>query len=92
MIIGTGTLMLMPGKTTRNNMYKTVYTEVEVDVDLSDFDTDDLIEELESRGAGATDYGDGKEILEAIYEKRRLGRDYQTELNQLIWLGLGKVI
>ena len=73
-------------------MYKTIYTEVEVDVDLSDFDTDDLIEELESRGAGTTDYGDGKEILMAIYEKRRLGKDYQTELEQLIWLGLGKVL
>jgi len=73
-------------------MYKTIYTEVEVDVDLSDFDTDDLIEELESRGAGATDYGDGKEILLAIYEKRRMNKDYQTELDQLIWLGLGRVV
>jgi hypothetical protein len=73
-------------------MYKTIYTEVEVDVDLSDFDTDDLLEELESRGAGVTDRGDGKEILNAIYEKRRLGKDYQTELEQLIWLGLGKVV
>jgi hypothetical protein len=73
-------------------MYKTVYTEVEVDVDLSDFDTDDLIEELESRGAGATEYGDGKDILMAIYEKRRLGKDYQAELDQLIWLGLGKFV
>jgi hypothetical protein len=73
-------------------MYKTIYTEVEVDVDLSEFDTDDLIEELESRGAGATDYGDGKEILETIWLKRRQGRDYQKELEQLIWLGLGKVL
>ena len=73
-------------------MYKTMYKEVEVDVDLSDFETDDLIEELESRGAGATDYGDGKEILQSIYEKRRLGQDYQQELDQLIWLGLGRVL
>lgn len=73
-------------------MYKTIYTEVEVDVDLGDFDTDDLLEELENRGAGVTDYGDGKEILNAIYEKRRVGRDYQTELDQLIWLGLGKIV
>jgi len=73
-------------------MYKTIYTEVEVDVDLADFDTDDLIEELESRGAGATDYGDGKEILQAIHEKRRLNKDYQSELDQLIWLGLGKFV
>jgi hypothetical protein len=73
-------------------MYKTIYTEVEVDVCLSDFETDDLIEELESRGAGATDYGDGKDILMAIYEKRRLGKDYQTELEQLIYLGLGRIV
>jgi hypothetical protein len=73
-------------------MYKTIYTEVEVDVNLSEFDTDDLIEELESRGAGTGEFGDGKEILQAIHEKRRLGRDYQTELDQLIWLGLGKFV
>ena len=73
-------------------MYKTIYTEVEVDVDLGDFDTDDLIEELESRGSGVMDYGDGKEVLQLIYEKRRLGQDYQTELEALIYLGLGKII
>ena len=73
-------------------MYKTICTEVEVDVDLGDFETDDLIEELESRGAGATDYGDGKEILQAIYEKRRMNKDYQQELDQLIWLGTGRIV
>jgi hypothetical protein len=73
-------------------MYKTIYTQVEVDVDLSEFDTDDLVEELESRGVGATGYGDGKEILQAIYENRRLNKDYQQELDQLIWLGLGKFV
>lgn len=73
-------------------MYKTIYTEVEVDVDLSDFETDDLLEELESRGSGVLDYGDGKEVLQAIYEKRRLGKDYQQDLDQLIWLGLGRVL
>ena len=73
-------------------MYKTMYKEVEVDVDLSDFDTDDLIEELESRGAGVTDYGDGKEILQIIYEKRRMNKDYQQELDQLIWLGTGRIV
>lgn len=72
--------------------YKTIYTEVEVDVDISEFDTDDLIEELESRGHGASEFGDGKAFLEAIYLKRRLGLDYQRELDQLIWLGLGKIV
>lgn len=69
-----------------------VYKEVEVDVDLEDFDTDELIEELERRGSGTIDYGDGKDVLMSIYEKRRLGKDYQQELDQLIYLGLGKII
>ena len=73
-------------------MYKTIYTEVEVDVDLGDFDTEDLIEELESRGSFPTQEGDSKELLQAIYEKRRLGQDYQQELNRLIWAVLGKVV
>lgn len=73
-------------------MYKTIYTEVEVDVDLGDFDTEDLLEELESRGALPTQAGDSKEILETIWLKRREGRDYQQELDRLIWAGLGKVI
>ena len=73
-------------------MYKTIYTEVEVDIDLSEFETDDLIEELESRGAGTGEFGDGKDILMSIYEKRRLGQDYQTDLDQLIWLGLGRFV
>jgi hypothetical protein len=69
-----------------------VYKEVEVDIDLEDFDTDELIEELERRGSGTIDYGDGKDVLMSIYEKRRLGQNYQQELDQLIWLGLGRVV
>jgi hypothetical protein len=72
--------------------YVTIEKYIDIDVAMGDFDTDDLVTELERRGAGATDYGDGKDILQAIYEKRRLGKDYQQELDQLIWLGLGKII
>ena len=75
-------------------MYKTIYTEVEVDVDLSDFDTEDLREELESRGELPVEHGgDATELLTAIWLKRRMGRvDYQTELETLIYLGLGRII
>lgn len=75
-------------------MYKTVYTEVEVDVDLGDFDTEDLLDELESRGAMPVDSQyDAKDLLQAIWLKRRMGRtDYQTELDQLIYAGLGHVV
>jgi hypothetical protein len=74
-------------------MYKTIYTEVEVDVDLSDFDTDDLLKELESRGAAPVESGDANKLLQAIWLKRRVGRtDYQRELDQLIYAGLGKIV
>lgn len=71
----------------------TVYTEVEVDVDLEDFDTDDLVEELQRRGKGMEVASrSGTELLTAIYEKRRLGQDYQHELDELIYLGIGRIV
>jgi hypothetical protein len=70
----------------------TVYTEVEVDVDLTDFDTEDLLEELESRGQLPIEAGDANEIVEAIYQKRRLGKDYQDDLNRLIYQVTGRII
>jgi hypothetical protein len=76
--------------------YKTVYTEVEVDVDISDFDDDDLLEELERRGLDLnTQFVDGdsmRELLTQIWLKRRLGKDYQKELDQMIYYGLGKIV
>ena len=72
--------------------YKTVYTEVEVDVSLEDFATDDLVEELELRGSGTMDMGNGRELLEKIYLLRREGRDYQRELDELIYAGLGRIV
>lgn len=69
-----------------------VYKEVEVEVDLDDFDDYELIDELERRGTGVMEYSNGTEVLQAIYEKRRLGQDYQKELDQLIWLGLGRFV
>ena len=75
----------------------TVYVETEVDVALSDFDTDDLIEELENRGldynTNGVDGDDMRALLEQIWVKRRNGSpDYQRELDALIWGVLGRVI
>lgn len=72
----------------------TVYTEVEVDVDLDDFDDYDLIEELERRGKGFEVSGiTPTELVRTIYEKRRMGNhDYQRELDELIYVALGKVV
>jgi hypothetical protein len=71
----------------------TVETYVEVDVDLADFDTYDLIEELEKRGRGfEVDSNTPSELVTAIYEKRRLGKDYQQELDELIYVAIGKIV
>lgn len=67
-----------------------VYTEVGVDVELSEFDTEDLIEELESRG-GYLDH-DVKDIVAGIWQKRRLGNDFSRELDELVYQVLGKII
>ena len=73
---------------------------VDVDVDLDDLleelDDDELLSQLERRGFDMnTRYVDGDEmrhLLTAIWLKRRLGVDYQQELDQMIYHGLGKVL
>jgi hypothetical protein len=70
----------------------TVYTEVEVDVDLDDFDDDDLVEELERRGRGfEVDSQTPTELVNRIYQLRRSGRDYQRELDELIYVTIGRI-
>ena len=72
-----------------------VYKEVEVDIDLSDFETGDLIEELETRGELPISSGpyESKELVEQIWMKRRMGnQDYQHELDQLIYNVTGHII
>ena len=70
-----------------------VLVETYVDVDLDDFDTEDLVEELEKRGMGMEVSSEtGTELITAIYQKRRLGQDYQRELDELIYLGIGKIV
>jgi len=71
----------------------TVYTHVEVDVELNDFDTEDLVEELESRGALPVDAdANAKEIVEQMYQLRRLGRQYDHLLDRLFYSVLGKIV
>ena len=72
------------------------YVSAEVEVDLSDFDTDDLIEELENRGVDyntkGVDADEMRGLLEVIWMNRRTGKDYQNELDKLIFGVLGKVV
>ena len=71
----------------------TVYTEVEVDVSLEDFDDEDLMEEMERRGLGAEVHAStASELIQEIYQKRRLGKDFETELDQLIYQVTGRAV
>ena len=53
--------------------YRTITTEVDVDVDLSEFDTDDLLEELKERGTDGVTFDD-TETLTKIWLADRAGR------------------
>ena len=64
---------------------------VEVEVSLSDFDTEELLEELELRGTENPGFA-YEELVRKIYQKRRLNQDYQKELDQLIYSAIGKIV
>ncbi len=73
------------------------YKEVEVEIDLEDFDDDDLVEELERRGRDyntqGVDADEMRGLLEKIWIKRRSGSaNFDQELDQLIYGVLGKLV
>ena len=61
-----------------------------VDIDLEDFDDDEIIEEYNARGL--SEESTVREALTEIYQLRRLGKPYENELNKLICDALGVVI
>ena len=77
-------------------MGRYINVTADVEVDLSDIDTDDLIDELETRGrdynANGVDADEMRNLLETIWLNRRTGKDYQNELNKLIYGVLGKIV
>lgn len=72
----------------------TIYKEVDFDVELNDFSDEDLIDELDRRGLGADTVGDttSTELIKEIYAKRRLGKDFSAELDELIYNVVGKIV
>ena len=65
---------------------------ISVDIDLSDIDTADLIEELELRNKEPVSWGGKLSYIEAIWLKRRNGQPYDDLLDKLIYTELGKVL
>jgi hypothetical protein len=71
----------------------TVYTEVEVDVDLIDFDTNDLLDELESRGALPPEGNiNAKELVEQMYYLRRQGQPWEHLMDDLMYAVMGRIV
>jgi hypothetical protein len=72
---------------------KTIYTEVEVDVDLSEFDTEDLVEELKERGSQGVSF-DETETLTKIWLHDREGRKDEAYalMRDYVLEKLGRVI
>jgi hypothetical protein len=65
---------------------------VTVEVDLAEFSTGDLIDELETRRDYPGKHSDTIDLINLIHEKRRISKDYQRELDLLIWEVLGKIV
>lgn len=72
---------------------KTIYTEVEVDVDLSDFDTEDLVEELRERNSQGVSFDD-TETLTKVWMHDREGRKDEAYalMREYVLEKLGRVV
>jgi hypothetical protein len=68
------------------------YKMIEVEVELSDFDDEDLIEELESRGKYSPTMGDSDELIDKIFHLRRLGKPYERELDEYLYIRTGRAV
>ena len=68
--------------------YRTV--EVEVDVDLSDFETDDLLDELKEREVVYT--GGSAGIINEIIKCKYRGQPYDHLVDDLIYETTGKIV
>ena len=70
----------------------TVYTEVEVDVDLGQFSDEDLLDELAQRDLIPDSHGDGNELIDKIFHLRRLGKNFDKELDEYLYIQTGRAI
>jgi hypothetical protein len=65
---------------------------VEVEVDMDDFNDEELIEELERRGKYTPSMGNTDELIDKIYHLRRQGKPYERELDEYLYQMTGRAI
>lgn len=68
----------------------TAYVNVDVEVDIGEFDDEVLLEEIEARKIGRNE--DAKELITSIWHLRRTGKNYDHLVDELIYKSIGKVI
>ena len=73
--------------------YVSVEKYIDIDVDMDDFEDNDILEEMERRGLGTVaSPDDNLALLESIFQKRRIGQSFEQELDQLIYNSLGRIL
>ena len=74
-------------------VYKTITTEVDVSVDLDDFEDDELLDEIERRNLSVNcrDPNEAIRLLEDIYYRRVTNKDFGAELDRYFYLTLGRL-
>ena len=65
--------------------YRTITTEV--DVDLDDFDDDELLDEIERRNLSVN-----CRLLEDIYYKRVMNKDFTAEIDRYLYETIGRIV
>jgi len=68
----------------------TVSKEIDIDVDIEEFDDHDLLDELESRGHGMS--SESIKIIEKIWQLRRTNQPYDHLMDDLIGSAIGKLV
>lgn len=73
--------------------YVTATKTVDIDIDIDDFDTDDLIDELESRGVDVYEPIDDSQTLLKLYElKRSDSLQFDKEFADFIYKKIGRIL
>ena len=71
-------------------IYKDI--EVEVDIDITDFDDDDLLDEIERRRLGVQfEDVDMKELIQTMYQRFRLNKPIDEQLRIFFYQTLGRI-
>jgi len=69
------------------------YIHVDADDVLDEIDDEELMAEVRARNLNFSGVSKSLEqILETIWLKRREGKDYSKDLDDLIYVGTGKII